>query len=91
MESIKDQVIKHIGFDPYNEEESLKEIKDNPYCCYCYDLVGLYSDIDDNNPIGETEPVDGYPFPTSIGFTQKIYICKRCGKEATLPIAVAFA
>jgi len=66
-----------------------QEIKDNPNCCYCYDLVGLYSDIDEDKPIGETEPVDGYPFPASIGFTQKIYICKRCGKEATLPIAFA--
>lgn len=64
---------------------------DYPDWCYCYELLGLDSDVDYQNDsiIETTEPIDGYPFPASVGFTQNIYRCKRCGKKNTLQIAFA--
>lgn len=66
-----------------------QEIKDNPDWCYCNELLGLDSDIDETESIGETEPIDGYPCPECKGYTQKVYICKRCNKKATISIAFA--
>ena len=66
-----------------------QEIKDNPDWCYCYELLVLEPDINEDEPIGETEPIDGYPCTECKGYTQKIYICKRCGKKTTISIVVA--
>lgn len=64
-----------------------KNMKDNPDWCFCQELLGLFSDFDSNDPIiGETEPIDGFPYWNSTGFKLNIYRCKRCGKKATLTL-----
>lgn len=68
-----------------------KEMLEHPEWCYCEEVLHKEADIDWENdkPIGQTEPIDGFPFPTSEGFTQDIYRCKRCGKQYCMPIAFA--
>lgn len=45
------------------EKHNLEQkIQDNPEWCYCDE-----PDYDINNPIGRTEPIDGFPFPNSKG------------------------
>ena len=66
-----------------------KEMSENPDWCYCFEKLGVEEDIDYFNdiPIGETDPIDGYPHPESKGYTQNIYLCKRCGKKHILYLA----
>ena len=66
-----------------------KEIEENPDWCFCEELVGLESDVDFDNDeiIGHTDPIDGYPYHNSTGYTLPIYVCKRCGKKTTQIIA----
>lgn len=63
-----------------------KEIQDNPDYCFCQELLGLEPDVDFENDkeIGKTDPIDGFSYWNSIGYTLPIYICKRCGKKVTL-------
>lgn len=68
--------------------ELQKEMLENPNDCFCEDL-GLEPDYDSNCPIGNTEPIDEFPFPHSKGYSQEIYLCKRCGKEYIIRIAYA--
>jgi hypothetical protein len=60
-----------------------QEMLENPDWCFCEELFGLESDVDWKNdePIGKTEPIDGFPFPHSKRYSQEIYLCKRRGKE----------
>lgn len=64
---------------------SEKEIEENPEWCFCSELLGIESDVDcdNDNVIGHTDPIDGYPHPNSTGYTLPIYVCKRCGKKTT--------
>lgn len=66
----------------------IKSMEENPDCCFCEEILGLESDVDCENDekIGYTVPIDGYPHPNSIGYTLPIYICKRCGKKTTQSI-----
>jgi hypothetical protein len=68
-----------------------EQMKLHPEWCYCEEVLHKEADIDWENdmPIGQTEPVDGFPHPHSKGFTQDIYRCKRCGKQYCVPIAFA--
>jgi len=65
-----------------------KEIKENPEWCYCEELSELEPDVDFENDeiIGYTDPVDGFPYHNSTGYTLPIYICKRCGKKISQSI-----
>lgn len=69
--------------------EKEQEMLDYPDYCYCGFLLGLDADIDFelDSPIGETEPIDGYPYYNSVGYTAPIYKCKRCEKMHVLQIA----
>jgi hypothetical protein len=65
------------------------EIKQNPEWCWCEENLGKPADVDydKDTVIGETEPIDGYPYPASTNYTQPLYLCKRCGKKHALAIA----
>lgn len=69
--------------------EKEQEMLDYPDYCYCDFLLGLTPDVDFelDSPIGETEPIDGYPYYNSVGYTAPIYKCKRCEKMHVLQIA----
>lgn len=56
----------------------------NPDWCYCEK-----TEWETDNPIGETEPIDGFPHPHSKGYTQTIYKCNTCGKKFCIPIVFA--
>ena len=64
------------------------EIKENPDWCFCPELLGLEPDVDFENDeiIGKTYPIDGFPYHNSTGYTLPIYICKRCGKKISQSI-----
>ena len=64
-------------------------MNDHPEWCYCEEILHKTADIDENNPIGQTEPVDGFPNWNSTGYTQNIYRCNRCGKQYCIPMAFA--
>ena len=69
----------------------IQEIKANPDWCYCFETLKLEPDVDLENDtsIGKTEPIDGFPYWNSKGYTQDIYLCKRCGKKHCIKIAFA--
>jgi 1-aminocyclopropane-1-carboxylate deaminase/D-cysteine desulfhydrase-like pyridoxal-dependent ACC family enzyme len=66
-----------------------QEMLEHPEWCYCEEILHKEADIDINEPIGCTEPIDGFPRWNSSGFTQNIYRCKRCGKQYVIPMAFA--
>jgi hypothetical protein len=65
-----------------------KEIEENPDWCFCGELLGLEPDVnfDSDEIIGHTEPINGFPYHNSIGYTLPIYICKRCSKKTSQSI-----
>jgi len=67
------------------------EIAQNPDWCWCKENLGLDPDVDydKDKVIGETEPIDGFPYWNSTGFTQPLYLCKRCGKKHAMIIVFA--
>ena len=75
------------------EAKKLKEqqMLNHPEWCYCEEILYKEAEIDLENdkPIGKTEPVDGFPYWNSKGYTQDIYRCKRCGKQYCIPIIYA--
>jgi hypothetical protein len=60
------------------------EKQQNPDWCYCQK-----TEWETDNPIGETEPIDGFPYHNSKGYTQTIYRCNTCGKKFVVPIVFA--
>jgi hypothetical protein len=70
-----------------------QEMLDHPEWCYCEEILHKEADVDfqHDTPIGQTEPVDGFPRWNSSGFTQNIYRCKRCGKQYCIPMVFACA
>ena len=64
----------------YEREQYMKE---HPEECFSEPDVDYLNDT----PIGQTESVDGFPYPNSKGYTQSVYRCKRCGKEHELALA----
>jgi hypothetical protein len=75
--SNKKQINKEIRAKYAKQEE----IKQNPDLCFCDDPEY------DDEPIGQTEPVDGFPYWNSTGFTEPIYFCKKCGKKHIVKLA----
>jgi len=71
------------------KKEMEKQMLEHPEWCYCEEILHKEADIDINEPIGQTEPVDGFPRWDSTGFTQNIYRCKRCGKQYCIPMVFA--
>lgn len=71
--------------------ELQKQMVENPDWCWCDKKLGLPADVDydKDEPIGMTEPIDGFPRWNSKGYTVPIYKCKRCGKKHDLQIAFA--
>lgn len=59
-----------------------KEKEKYPDFCFC----DGEPDFDENNIVGYTDPIDGYPHSNSIGYTLPIYICKKCGNKVTQSI-----
>lgn len=62
---------------------------DFPNDCYCFETLGLEPIVDLNNDeiIDYTEPIDGFPYWNSTNFSETIYRCKRCEKNHTIKIA----
>jgi len=70
-----------------------QEMLEHPEWCYCEVVLHKEADVDFENdtPIGQTEPVDGFPRHNSKGFTQDIYRCKHCGRQYCVPVVYACA
>lgn len=78
--SNKKKLNKAIRAKHILEQEKLA----NPDWCFCQK-----TEWETDEPIGETEPVDGFPFHQNKGYTQTIYRCKTCGKKFVIPVAFA--
>lgn len=58
-------------------------MSENPDWCYCSEKLGIEEDIDyfNDTPIGETDPIDGYPHPESKKMLEKTYFIYRILKK----------
>lgn len=74
------------------EKHELKlMIENNPDWCWCEEILSKPADVDYENDlvIGETEPIDGFPYYESKSYTLPLYKCKRCGKKHAISIVIA--
>lgn len=55
-------------------EDKIKQ--ENPDLCFCKN-----PSYNENEVVGWTDPIDGFPYHNSTCYTEPIFVCKNCNKK----------